>query len=374
MKRSITASLLKDLKKKIILITGPRQVGKTTLSKSLISDYSYFNYDNPLDRKKISSNKISFNDGPLIFDEIHKMKNWKRWLKGFYDTRQEVYPIVVTGSAKVDTYKKMGDSLAGRYLQYRLLPLDVKEIVQFTEFKPQKALDQLMLLSGFPEPFLGQNETEYLRWRKTHQDIIVRQDLIETDTVKSISSIEFLIELMTEKIGSTLSYNSLREDLQTDDKSVKRWLLALENSYVLFKITPYSTKIKNSLTKAPKYYFYDLPRVPSLGARFENLIALALYKEILYRQDVLGEDYSLHYLRNKNQAEVDFVICKKKKPIMMIESKLSDNSLKTSFESFEKYFEVVPKVVLVKNLDRTYTMPNGIKVVPAADWLSQLNF
>jgi predicted AAA+ superfamily ATPase len=302
------------------------------------------------------------------------MRQWKRWLKGNFDTRTANHPILVTGSARIDTFKKVGDSLAGRYFQFRLLPLDIKELSQISKVDPQKSLDLLLELSGFPEPYLSGDVREYKRWRSSHLDIILRQDLLETEAVKSIHSIELLVELMTERVGSLISYNSLREDLQTDDKTVKRWFEALENSYVFFKITPYSKKINRAISKAPKYYFFDLPRVSNEGARFENLVALAIYKEILYRKDVLGEYYSLHFLRNKNQNEVDFLICHEKRPLMMIEAKLSANNLENSFHIFEKGVGAIPKILIVKKLDRSFTQKSGARVVKASEWLEKMDF
>jgi hypothetical protein len=378
MDRYLKKALLKDLFKKIIIVTGPRQVGKTTLSKSLKSDLSsgfdYYNYDNLQDRKKIHKGDLDFNSRPIILDELHKMHQWKRWLKGHFDTRTAHHPILVTGSARIDTYKKVGDSLAGRYFQFRLFPLDIKELSQISKADPQKSLDSLLELSGFPEPYLSGDVREYKRWRSSHLDIILRQDLLETEAVKNIHSIELLVELMTERVGSLISYNSLREDLQTDDKTVKRWFDALENSYVFFKVSPYSKKINRAISKTPKYYFFDIPRVSNDGARFENLVALSIYKEILYRKDVLGEDYSLHFLRNKNQNEVDFLICHEKRPHMMIEAKLSANNLENSFHIFEKGVGTIPKIILVKKLDRSFTQKNGARVVKASEWLEKMDF
>jgi predicted AAA+ superfamily ATPase len=302
------------------------------------------------------------------------MRQWKRWLKGHFDTRTGRHPLLVTGSARIDTYKKVGDSLAGRYFQFRLFPLDVKELSQISKADPQQVLESLLELSGFPEPYLSGDVREYKRWRSSHLDIILRQDLLETEALKNIQSIELLVELMTERVGSLISYNSLREDLQTDDKTVKRWFQALENSYILFKITPYSKKINRAVSKAPKYYFFDIPRVRSDGARFENLVALAIYKEIIYRKDVLGEDYTLHFLRNKSQNEVDFLICLEKRPLIMIEVKLSANNLENSFHIFEKGLGPIPKLIVVKNLDRSFTQKNEARVVKASEWLEKLDF
>ena len=374
MERSLTPYIKKDLYKKIILLMGPRQVGKTTLSKSLLKNFVYLNYDNVFDRKQIHKSDIPFDKSDVILDELHKMKNWKKWLKGHYDVRSEKKALVITGSARLDTYKKVGDSLAGRYYQFSLFPLDVKEIVEQRVADSQTALDLLFKLSGFPEPYLSGSEREYKRWRQSHLQIILKQDLIETDTITNIKSIELLVELMTERIASPLSYNSLREDLGTDDKTVKRWCMQLINMYVFFQITPYSKKIKSSISKSPKYYFFDYPRVEDPGDRFENLVALSLYKEITSRNEVFGENYSLHYLRLKRKAEVDFLICKDGKPLLMIECKFSDKNLEYHFAAFEKSLGPVPKIILVYHLRRETTLKDGTRIVAAHKWLSEMNF
>jgi predicted AAA+ superfamily ATPase len=380
MRRTLESLIKKDLSSKIVLLSGPRQVGKTTLSKSLFDSYDYLNFDRLPDRQRLIRESWDRKASLLIFDEIHKMRNWKRWLKGICDTDRKSH-LLVTGSARLDTFKKAGDSLAGRYFEYRLLPLDLKELKQAGEYQPHEreaTFEQLLNLSGFPEPFLSGSEAHYKRWRKTHLDAIIRQDLPELELVRRITDIETLFQLMHERVGSPLSHNSLREDLQTDDKSIKRWLLWLENSYALFKITPYSKKITRSLQKAPKYYFFDYPRIRDIGARLENLVALALYKEILFRNDTEGENYSLHYLQDRTQREVDFLIAKDGIPVSMIEVKLSDPNPSRNLEAFFPALKAqnpkLRRLQLVRNLERRFSTPEGVEIEPLLPWLEQLEF
>jgi predicted AAA+ superfamily ATPase len=303
------------------------------------------------------------------------MKKWKQWLKGIYDTEIKTN-FLVTGSARLDTHKKVGDSMAGRYFQYRLMPLCLKEFAQNKHRTPKENLDNLLQLSGFPEPFFSSSESFYKKWRKTHLDIIVKQDISETETIKRITDLEFLIELMKPKVGSTLSYKSLCEDLLTDDKTVKRWLTIFENSYLLFKITPYSKNILHSTKKAPKYYFYDFPRIDDLGARLENLVALSLLKEIYFLNDTEGEDYSLHFLRDKDHHEVDFLIAKNKKPIIAIEVKTASTEISSGFlkltNQLQLQFPGLKRIQLVKNLDRDFSNKAGIHVKNLENYLASL--
>lgn len=372
MDRFLKKALLADYGKKILLLSGPRQVGKTTLAESLMPSYDYLNYDSLEDRRQMLLGQFDVKKDLLILDEIHKMKKWKSWLKGYYDTKR-LPPTIVTGSARLNAFRKAGDSLAGRYFHYQLFPLDVKELAQQTSGaakKPEAVLDALLELSGFPEPYLSGSRSFYRKWRQTHLDIILRQDLIELSSLRHLSEIETLIELMRERVGAVFSYSSLKEDLRSDDKTIKRWMGLLEDSYLLFKVTPYSKKIKNSLLKAPKYYFFDVPRVKDDGARFENLVALSLLKEVSYKKEVEGRDFSLHYLRNKSFQEVDFLVCEDQQPRLMIECKTSDASVAPSLRSFRSALGgKVACLQLVKTLERPYTTPDGIRVEHAAQWL-----
>ena len=275
MKRYLEKYVLEDLKNKIVLLTGPRQTGKTTLSKMLVTGFDYFNFDNKEDRLNLLEKSWDRSKDLIIFDELHKLRNWKSWLKGIYDTEGIPPSIIVTGSAKLDAYRKVGDSLAGRFFQFRLHPLDLKEIQN--TLKPENLeaeLDRLLNTGGFPEPFLNGSSRYYNRWKKSHLDIIIKQDLIDLENVQQITLIETLIQLLKKQVGSPVSYSSLARDLQCSDKTIKRWLTILENMYVIFRVTPFHKNIARSILKTPKFYFYDTGQVVGdPGAKLENLVA-----------------------------------------------------------------------------------------------------
>ena len=153
-KRYLSKPLIKDLKSKILIITGPRQTGKTTLSKTLHTSFDYLNYDEQEHHKTILEKSWDRKKNYIIFDEIHKKKYWKKWLKGIYDTEGIPPGIVITGSASLDMHRKNGDSLAGRFFHFRLHPFDIKEAVQMKICSHTSALERLMQFGGFPEPFL----------------------------------------------------------------------------------------------------------------------------------------------------------------------------------------------------------------------------
>jgi len=372
MERGLTNHIRADLAKKIVLITGPRQAGKTTLAKKIDLSFDYFNYDSAEHRLALMEKSWDRAKSLIIFDELHKMKEWKSWLKGVYDTEEMPPSLLVTGSAKLDTYRKVGDSLAGRFFQYRLHPLDLKEIQRVLQpVDMEKSLDQLLVTGGFPEPFLDGSVSFYKRWKRSHLDIILRQDLVDLEKISQIQAIETLIELLRGRVGSPISYSSLAGDLQCSDKTVKKWLTILENMYVIFKVTPYHKNIARSLLKAPKYYFYDTGQVlGGKGVKLENITACALLKEIHRLGDCLGEMYKLHYLRTKEKHEIDFLVTGDEGDPLMLEVKWGDDKPAKNFRRFAGYFPGSRKVQIVKELDREKTYPDGLEIRRAHSWLA----
>ena len=374
LKRSLTPYLIQDLHDKILLITGPRQSGKTTVAKTLHTSFDYLNYDNREDLKAIMEKSWDRKKKYVILDELHKKKNWKLWLKGLYDKEGLPPGIVVTGSARLDTYRRTGDSLAGRFFHYRLHPFDLKEIKKLNICSTAEAIERIFLFSGFPEPFLKASKSFYGKWKKTHLDTILRQDILSIENIKSISSLETLVQLLRDRVGAPLSYTSLAEDLHCAPKTIKHWLDVLENLYVVFKVLPWHKNLARSLLKAPKYYFYDTAQVREPSAKLENLTACALLKEIHFRSDVKGEDRKLFYLRNKDKKEVDFLLSKDNKPTYMIEVKTGDEQLSNNLVFFHKAFPRIQGVQLVHQLKREKTFPNGLEIRKAGQWLSKMPF
>ncbi len=371
MERVYLKPLLKYRAKKMLLISGPRQCGKTTLTKMLSPSFDYISFDDEEGRKTLRDKSWDRKKEIIIFDEIHKMPKWKQWLKGVYDTEGNTPSLVVTGSARIDSYKKVGDSMAGRYFHYRMHPLDVRELTTLgSKLAPKEIIKRILEVGGFPEPYLDGTKEFYGLWKKTHLDIILRQDLIDLEVIKNVKQIELLIDLLKSLVGSMVSYKSLAEDLQVSDKTVKRWLEILEDMYVIFKLTPYSKNIARSALKMPKYYFYDVARVTDPGARLENLVAASLLKEIHFRQDCKGEDWGLHYLNKKGNAEVDFLITHEGRPSIMIEVKMSDSSPSKGFSVFREELSKTKCIQLVQKLDREKTYPDGTEIREVGHWLA----
>jgi predicted AAA+ superfamily ATPase len=376
--RYLSQLLNSDLNEKIVLLGGPRQVGKTTLSKSIYPDPHYLNYDIAADRRAIREMSWPHSSEIVVLDELHKLPKWKSYLKGIYDANfdgESLRPrILVTGSARLDIVKKVGDSLAGRHRYWKLHPLCVKELLP--QLAPMLALERIINQSGFPEPFYAPVAT-YPRWAKSHLDIILRQDLLDLERVSDILSIETLIELLSLRVGQVVSYESLAEDLSRSPATIKRWITLLENLFVIFRVTPWSKNVARSLLKAPKFYFFDTARVQGdIGARFENAVACSLLKEIDFTNDRLGAKLELHYLRDRLGHELDFLVSDHQTPYLAIEAKWADDTFAPGFKSFASLLRKssVGALQLVGTLRQPRVSPHGTTMEPAPEWLSKIDF
>jgi predicted AAA+ superfamily ATPase len=369
--RTLHAPLKALVQKKLVLLSGPRQVGKTELAKALFEDHRYYNYDIKEDFPVFLRNEWDRSAPFVIFDELHKMRKWKLWLKGIVDSGRKSH-LIVTGSARMDTARKMGDSLAGRHFLVRLNPLDLKEL-RGTD-TPDRIYERLLLTGGFPEPYFEGGKSFYGLWKKTHLDLILRQDLISLENVRDIEGIEILIELLSERVGSTVSMNSLARELNRHDKTIAHWVRILESLFVVFRVAPYSKNIASSLKKASKFYFYDLARVRGDEAmKLENLVALSLKKEIEHLEDTEGLSHRLHFLMNRQHQEIDFLVLDDRSRARLIEVKLGDDRVLKNFYVFSRYFKSCEQIQLVRNLSRPYQTESGIRVEPALRYLTELD-
>lgn len=365
--------IIKDLDKKMVFVAGPRQVGKTTLSKSLQSQwphFQYLNFDSEKDRLLILRQEWDRKVDLVILDEVHKLKKWKTKLKGIYDTEGIRPRLLVTGSARLDVLRKGGDSLAGRYFFHRLYPFSVRELRG--QASPQELLDQLMRFGGFPEPFFSQSETSAARWRKLIFERIIRADIMDLEPIRDICSLILLLDLLRERVGSPVSYNSLARDLEVSPHTVKRWIEILENLYIVFRVTPYHRNIARAVLKEPKIYFYDTGSIHSDPAkRLENVVAVCLIKHLHFLEDIKGKNVALHYLRDKEKREVDFVMIIEGKKVNLIEVKLSEEKIHQSLNYYVHKLKG-EGIQLVYNLKQARSV-GPISVVNAAQWLDGLD-
>jgi len=371
MERKIKKQIIADLSKKMVFVVGPRQVGKTWLAKDIAKLFNrtvYLNYDNFNDRKIIENEMWLEDNELLIFDEIHKMPNWKNYLKGIYDTKSENMKILVTGSARLDAFRQAGDSLAGRFFAHRLLPFSYKEI-----FPNKKNIKELIVRGGFPEPLLAESGTEANRWRKQYIDSLIRTDVLDFENIHNFKAVSLILELLRARVGSPISFQSIAEDVKISPNTVKKYIQILEALFIVFRISPFSKNIARSLLKEPKVYFYDNGMVQGDdGAKFENFVANSLLKQVWGEADLLGTEISLHYLRTREKREVDFCIVKNGVPIQIIEAKLSDKNLSKELLYFHNKYKI-PATQVVLNL-RNERKIEKITIRKSETFLSKLDY
>ncbi|RMG41772.1 MAG: ATP-binding protein [Candidatus Dadabacteria bacterium] len=364
-RRYLKPQIKKDLARKMVFVGGPRQVGKTTLARDIISDpRSYLNWDIPEHRDKILKNLLP-NVKAWVFDEIHKYGKWRNFLKGLFDQYGKDKQILVTGSARLDYYRRGGDSLQGRYHYLRLLPFTVKEL----QITSQKDLTDLLTLGPFPEQFLSGSLKESKRWSLEYRSRLVNEDIRDLERVQDISMLELLAARLPELVGSPLSINALREDLSVSHKTVDRWVQILERMYFIFRIAPFINPHIKAVKKEQKHYHFDYTQVKDEGSRFENFIALHLLKWCFYQYDCNGENYQLRYYRDSQAREVDFVVIHDDRPVLFVEAKLSAKTPSKHLIYLKSKFPDVPAYQLVKKEDQNFIDKHGIIVQSALIFL-----
>ena len=378
-------------------ISGPRQVGKTTIAKeSAAGDLvEYLNWDNTVDRAQILSlferkidPKLSAhlltNERALILDEVHKFKNWKNYVKGLYDTYKDAYKIILTGSARLNVYRKGGDSLMGRYFNYTIHPLTVGEIARpiFTQtdiqppVKIEQALyDNLFRFGGYPEPFLKQEQAFHQMWQNSRFQQLFREEIRDVEDIKSLGQLELLAQILQNQAGGAINYTTLAKMVQVTLNTVKKWIQLLESFYFCFTIKPWSKNMTRALIRESKVYLCDWSVVTDPGMRFENFIASHLIKSItLWNETGLGK-YDIFYIRTKEQQEVDFLITKNNAPWILVEAKYSNNnSISKNLFYFQEKTKAPFAFQVVHNLeyvDKSCFEHEGPIIVPASTFLSQ---
>lgn len=353
--RYLEESVQQDLKKKMVFIGGPRQTGKTSMAKHLLkttgqdSKKRYMNWDALEDRERIMRETFPADRGLLVLDEIHKYSKWRQTVKGLYDKRGEELEILVTGSARLDYYRRGGDSLQGRYHFYHMFPFTLSELAIPT----LSTLKDLLNYGGFPEPFLLASEKESRRWSREYRFHMVRDDLRDLERVQDIDSIEKMVYRLPELVGSPLSLNALREDLQVSHQSVSRWMNMLENLYMIFRIYPFGAPRIRAVKKEAKHYHLDWTLPDDEGLRFENLVACHLLKWCYFVQDTQALPMELRYFRDVDRREVDFVILKDDRPTHFIECKKAGREINPALRYLKRRFPDVQatQISLDKDLD-----------------------
>ena len=375
MKRYVDHRLRQDLLKKMVVLTGPRQVGKTTLSQQLIAERpgsQYLNFDVPAHRAVMQAQSWRQSAPLLVLDEVHKMRDWKAWLKGVWDGRAPGQHILVTGSARMDTFRQGGDSLAGRYFRLRLHPLSVREWAEQTQTNAAAALTHLLARGGFPEPALAGTEADAQRWRADYFSGLVREDVLEFSRLQEVNAMRLFAEMLRSRVASPLSLASIGRDLNLSPVTVARYLDVLEALFIVFVVRPWHRNVARATLKAPKVYFYDTGLVlGDDGLRFENLVACHLLKQVHWQHDTRGMSVDLHYVRTKDDAEVDFALSEGDTLTHLVECKLSDAKPHRALTRFAEQWPQAKAVQLLREC-KAESDVGRVQVRDAAGWLAGL--
>ena len=389
-KRYLVDNILSDVNEKMVFIGGARQVGKTSMARYIAENHfksaDYLNWDAREDRQNILQARFKGDAEIILFDEIHKYKNWKNYLKGQFDKHRNDFKILVTGSARLDVYRRGGDSLLGRYFYYRLHPFSLAEgLEKLNIVKPMeeipidgimsdagKVFAALMKFGGFPEPFLKQSEKDWRRWQSNRLERIIKEDIRDLENLRDLSAMQILVDILPSKVGSLLSLNSLREDISVAHKTIANWMDILERFYYHFRIYPYAHKKIKSLKKEPKLYLWDWSEInDNDGARLENIVASHLLKLCHYLHDVDGYKTDLHFLRDIDGREVDFLVTSDGKPWFAVEVKSSAKDISKTLNYFGAKLDIpfLYQVVDERDID---VRQDNVRILSAEKFLQSL--
>ena len=391
------------LQGRMSFIAGPRQVGKTTAVQRFLENQGqsqlYYNWDTATVKRRYARNPLFFvEDLPpersrcwAALDEIHKYPQWKNILKGYHDEWRKKVCFIVTGSARLDLFRKSGDSLVGRYFLFRMLPLGIREVVadassKFSGWSPEEeipaipivrpetseALESLLHLTGYPEPFAVGKQAFYNRWRENHVSLILQEDLRDLTKIAQVRKLETLLYLLPERVGSPLSLNSLRQPLESAHGSIRLWLDALKLVYLVFSISPWTSRLSRSILKEEKYYFWDWGMPDRASARFENFVAVQLQRAVASWNERGKGPYSLHYVRTKEGEETDFAVADRRRVVLLVEAKERETGLDKSLASFKERLETGLAVQVVNQKGLCIQKGKGLYVMGADRFFSLL--
>lgn len=370
--RYLKNDVIDFLNKKMVFLGGPRQVGKTTfcidfLNPSHPTNPAYLNWDIISSKKKLRNAEIP-NTPVLVLDGIHKYKNWRNLVKGFYDEKKETQKFLITGSARLDHYRRGGDSLFGRYRYLRLHPFSVTEL----KILSKNDLDQLITFGGFPEPFLSANEKDWRLWQNERIYRIVNDDIRDLENLREYNSIEILAEALIERVCSPLSINSLAEDLGFNFRTIENWVKILERVYYCYRIMPFGAPRIRAVKKEKKLYLWDWSSCIEQGARFENMLASHLLKYCHYLEDTQGYKMELRFLRDTDRREIDFVVIKDKKPVFAVECKSGEKSVSPHIGYFKERTKI-PFFYQVHLGSKDFSPSSRVRVLPFIKFCYELN-
>lgn len=384
--RYLTHCIQGDLQEKMVFLGGARQVGKTTFARELIGtaySYQYYNWDQATQRREALGGTWPPNVKLIILDEFHKFPKWKTWIKGEYDSYKNRYHFLLTGSARLNIYRRGGDSLQGRYHFYHLHPFSLAELssslpstepgqeLQFKDHQSPENLHLLLQFGGFPEPLIKQNDKVLRRWHSEYVERLLKEDIRDLTQIQNLTHLSLLADLLPERVSSVLSINSLANDLQVNHRTIQNWLNTFEHFYYCFRIPPYQTRKISSVRKEKKLYLWDWSQLKDTGARLENLVASHLLKFRDYLHDSQGWKIELYYLRDITGREVDFLISHENKPWFAVEVKSESDTISKNLFYFQERLKIPYCYQITMNTQKDF-LKDGIRVMPVEKFLSGL--
>jgi predicted AAA+ superfamily ATPase len=368
--RYIKPFIKQDLSKKMVFVGGPRQVGKTTLAQHILSKTSgrYFNWDYDVDRQAMLAMQWPDDAPLLVFDELHKFPRWKNWLKGIYDVQKDRHSMLVTGSARLDVYRRGGDSMLGRYHYWRLHPYTLDELPDGVSRK--EGFERLMQIGGFPEPFHENDPRNARRWQRERLNRVLQEDIRDLESVRDIGNLVLLLDVLRTRVGGLLVQSNLAQDIQVAPQSIKAWLSVFERMYLLFFVRPYTRSLPRAIQKPSKVYFFDNQDVMGdSGARFENFVATHLLKRLHFEEDYEGRICQLHYIRDKEGREVDFAIVRDGVLEELIEVKYRETAVSRHLKYYVEKLKPARATQLVATLDTPFDQ-DGVRLTGPVDYFA----
>jgi uncharacterized protein len=383
-------------RRQMAFVSGPRQVGKTTTCRSQAG--VYLNWDNTDDRKqmlkgpaviaqRIGVEQLNASKPVVLFDELHKFPKWKQFLKGFFDTYADQIRTIVTGSSRIDIYRRGGDSLMGRYFLYRMHPFtvaeildttlpDVKELIRPPRKISEKDFEALWTHGGYPEPFLKRDTRFSRQWQNLRTQQLLREDVRDLTKIAHLDQLETLVGLLRHNSGNQLVYSNLANEVQISIDTARRWIGTLCSLHFGFLVKPWFKNVSRSLRKEPKWFLRDWAGIDDPGQRAETFVACHLLKAVEGWNDLGLGDFQLGYLRDVFKREVDFIVIRDHKPWFLAEVKSTDSTLSPTLTYYQEQLKIPFAFQVVVNADYVnadcFAVQGRPLVVPAKTFLSQL--
>ena len=339
--RDLTPRILEAAQKSpSITLTGPRQSGKTTLSKAAFPQHSYVSLEDPDVRAFASEDPRAFlsryAEGAIV-DEVQRVPDLLSYLQGSIDAAPRPGRWILTGSQNLSLAESVSQSLAGRTAVHHLLPLARSEVVRFT--RHPKTLEEAMLAGGYPRIF--DEDLDPSEWLRSYVATYIERDVRTISNVGDLATFQRFVELCAGRTAQLLNYSALASDCGVSQPTARAWLGVLEASFIVFRLPPFHANLGKRLVKMPKLHFYDTGLVcwligirtpeqlrthPLRGPIFETWVV----SEIAKHRMNLGEPRGLYFYRNRDGAEVDLVI-EHPSRITLVEAKSSQTPSSSLF-------------------------------------------